>query len=297
MSYFRKIADRMANSKQDGSLKPAVVPDSIPQPMSMSAANTNPEEPDTPIYADKQQPPFPRRAILAADKENTLTQSKTNHENASVSGEKEIEKPEISTPGTPNKIDSMAATDNQTQAKPGAKPDNNLVPPDVAQDMPLQRDKPPALPLPTHSLKEKVRYVDSSPAADRQNDLSISAENGDLAKPHKDSSPGILVPNEASEKEQPASAELENFIPAQKEGQPNPVSQLRPAIQYGGGAKYSPAPPEQKKEETVVTINIGRIEVRTTATPSDPKPFTRKEYSPSLSLAEYLKKRSEEIKT
>jgi hypothetical protein len=56
------------------------------------------------------------------------------------------------------------------------------------------------------------------------------------------------------------------------------------------GTKYSVH--AQQPEETVVTINIGRIEVRAES-PAEPAPVPRRRFSPSLSLADYLKQRSE----
>jgi hypothetical protein len=70
--------------------------------------------------------------------------------------------------------------------------------------------------------------------------------------------------------------------------------QLRPAT----GAvddKYSMA--VTQSDETTVTINIGRIEVRAVSPPVvEARSLQRKEYSPPLSLDEYLKQRMEEGK-
>jgi hypothetical protein len=71
------------------------------------------------------------------------------------------------------------------------------------------------------------------------------------------------------------------------EGQPERPS-IVPAAQ--GGRKY-PAHALQP-EETVVTINIGRIEVRAEM-PAKPARAPKRRFSPSLSLADYLKHRSE----
>jgi hypothetical protein len=48
--------------------------------------------------------------------------------------------------------------------------------------------------------------------------------------------------------------------------------------------------PTHQPEETVVMINIGRIEIK--AEPAS-KPAPRLKFSPALSLADYLKQRSE----
>jgi hypothetical protein len=284
MSYFRKIASRMANFKLDGALKPAVTPDSIPQPMNGSVIHPDLKQPNAPISHVAKQPQTTR---LAADKDQ---------ENATESTEKQIVKLEIPVPDAPKQIDSAPAAADQSQAMPAAMPDNNLVKPDIAKDAPIEHDKPVADPLSVSSLDKNIRPVDL--AADHQNTPRVSAANHSFsAKPTEDSSPSIPVPKEGTEHEQSVSAELESkFSPRQKDAQPNPAIQLRPATPSDGGAKYSPSSLEPK-EETVVAINIGRIEVRTAVSPSDPKPFARKEYAPSLSLAEYLKKRSAEVKT
>lgn len=55
--------------------------------------------------------------------------------------------------------------------------------------------------------------------------------------------------------------------------------------------RYSP-PPVRQSEETIVTINIGRIEVRAEP-PAKPARVPRRRFTPALSLADYLKQRSE----
>jgi hypothetical protein len=50
----------------------------------------------------------------------------------------------------------------------------------------------------------------------------------------------------------------------------------------------------EKPEETVVTVNIGRIEIRSASEGSGTRaPPLKKEFSPALSLADYLKQRAE----
>jgi hypothetical protein len=65
--------------------------------------------------------------------------------------------------------------------------------------------------------------------------------------------------------------------------------QLRPAI--GSDDKYSVAVTEP--DETIVTINIGRIEVRAVSPVVEARSPPRMEFSPSLSLDQYLKQRME----
>jgi hypothetical protein len=65
--------------------------------------------------------------------------------------------------------------------------------------------------------------------------------------------------------------------------------QLRPAT--GPPDKYSLA--VTQTDETTITINIGRIEVRAISPEVKAPLLPRKEYSPSLSLDEYLRQRNE----
>lgn len=51
---------------------------------------------------------------------------------------------------------------------------------------------------------------------------------------------------------------------------------------------------QQQPQETIVTIHIGRIEVNAKSAQSDPVPISRRRFSPALSLADYLRQRSEE---
>jgi hypothetical protein len=68
--------------------------------------------------------------------------------------------------------------------------------------------------------------------------------------------------------------------------------QVTPEINNNNAKKYIPAAVSQP--ETVVRINIGRIEVRAAALPpGELKPMERKEFLPPLSLDEYLKQRRE----
>jgi hypothetical protein len=65
---------------------------------------------------------------------------------------------------------------------------------------------------------------------------------------------------------------------------------VAPAVQ--NSVSYDPAT-FSSQEETVVTINIGRIEVRVEPQQLEPVKRQRNKFSPALSLADYLKQRSE----
>ena len=264
-------------------LKPATTPDSIPQPMSKNSP-TGPVDQNAQIFhAGKKRSRTTVDVKLPPDEdqENTVVvQSNADAENAPAMKNKPIEKRETLPHAAPKTIDSTSATLDQSPLESHAIPNNELVSPDIRNDKPVQNEK--------FELKSFGKKDDSGDVgADHQKKVTI--EDTDILSP--DDPVGNIVPEKDSRRERPVPAETESKLSKeQKQIQLSPALQLRPPITLGANMGDSPAYPEPT-EETVVTINIGRIEVRTAAT-TDAKPSMRKEYHPSLSLAEYLKQRS-----
>jgi hypothetical protein len=284
MSYFKKIVDRTLNT-DSGSLRPAITPDSIPELLETNAQHGKParkiKAPSAPNASDeKQQPPadLPPRSGPEA---KTLSEEDRPQEHA------------IDTTKAPEK--------NQTDAQGPASLEHKKTA-QVTPEMP-QTD---SVPLILNPRVAKSAPEDAKVPAPRPDMIFDSERTEMLAKE------SLII---STDKEKPDIATPAAPRAAMKVGQagnafqikrqerrdlatkdspvPERYPHVRPAMRESAD-KYVSATPQP--EETMVTINIGRIEVRA-VTSGEPKSLPHKEFSPPLSLAEYLKQRTEGKKT
>jgi hypothetical protein len=233
MRYLKKIVERTLKIDKSGSLKPAITPDSIPEPFEIRALAGTPAvrsitESSSNGSAKKQQPadaPRPTPDQKAAGKEERLPEQFMGPAAAAA---------------------TLSPTKQVTQATPqkkAASPDPEMMPGNAQAeaDVPTEKEKKP-----DHN------FVAAAPVV-----LHAATEVGraDAASQTK---------------------------PLEPSG--------RPATS-GADDKYHLA--ETQPDEPTVTINIGRIEVRAISPVVEERSLPRKEYSPPLSLDEYLKQRME----
>ncbi|HEX2521380.1 MAG TPA: hypothetical protein VHP35_04580 [Terriglobia bacterium] len=252
MSYFKKIVERtLKAADSSGSLKPAITPDSIPEPFEIKTrAGTSARRftaSSTRGSAKKQQPPDdPRPApdAKAAGEEERLPEQVVMGTAAAA-------------PVSPTK--QVAQETPQDKA---AAPDPDMMPDYEQAEVPTEKE----------GKKPDFTAVAAAPIV-----------------LHETTEVGGADPTSRIE-------QLERRSVVVSKDSPGPEhhhrAQLRPATRADD--KYYVA--ETQADETTVTVNIGRIEVRA-VTPVETRSLSRKEYySPPLSLSEYLKQRMEEGK-
>ena len=307
MNYFRRIIHKTIGPVQH-SLRPGVTPESIPEtPHALAAkqdmlagknniapanGNFTPHATSAPIENSKELPSHVKRATAAAgEAEKTVEaggilpiepQALPSPANL-VSSDRPLEK---STPlirpaplEAPSKESESLSVKNSDDAyaKPllAAAEQRAVKPGDFSEESSAHREgneTPPEL-----SLLDKSQFLGDK---EKKSNDKLDVE----ALPQRDS----IAPRQAMtitspkadllhESRQDAYSALEPTSPS-KTLEPTSPSKMR----------YSA--PTHQPEETVVMINIGRIEIK--AEPAS-KPAPRLKFSPALSLADYLKQRSE----
>jgi hypothetical protein len=327
MNYFRRIIHKTIGPVQH-SLRPGVTPESIPEtPHALAAkqdmlagknniapanGNFTPHATSAPIENSKELPSHVKRATAAAaagEAEKTVEaggilpiepQALPSPANL-VSSDRPLEK---STPlirpaplEAPSKESESLSVKNSDDAyaKPllAAAEQRAVKPGDFSEESSAHREgneTPPELSLLDKSQflgdKEKKSNdkldVEALPQRDSiapRQAMTITSPKADLLHESRQDAYSALEPTSPSKTLEPTSPSktLEPTSPS-KTLEPTSPSKMR----------YSA--PTHQPEETVVMINIGRIEIK--AEPAS-KPAPRLKFSPALSLADYLKQRSE----
>jgi hypothetical protein len=315
MNYFRRIIHKTIGPVQH-SLRPGVTPESIPEtPHALAAkqdmlagknniapanGNFTPHATSAPIENSKELPSHVKRATAAAaagEAEKTVEaggilpiepQALPSPANL-VSSDRPLEK---STPlirpaplEAPSKESESLSVKN-SDAKPllAAAEQRAVKPGDFSEESSAHREgneTPPEL-----SLLDKSQFLGDK---EKKSNDKLDVE----ALPQRDS----IAPRQAMtitspkadllhESRQDAYSALEPTSPSKTLEPTSPSKTLEPT----SPSKMRYSAPTHQPEETVVMINIGRIEIK--AEPAS-KPAPRLKFSPALSLADYLKQRSE----
>jgi hypothetical protein len=260
MSYFKKIVERTlkVDVKLDsGSVKPAITPDSIPEPFEIKPRPGTPARrnaaPSTSGSANKQQANTPRPAA-----------------NSKVAGEEErLPEQGVST--------AAAATAVAAPVSPAKQ---------VAQTSP--RDKAAASDPEIMPGSEQVDVPSTEKERNPDHDVAPSL----VSSSSSSSLPVVLY----AATEAGVADRASQTKPLDRRGivsKDSPRSEHHPQLRPSNGAYDRYSVDVTQPDETTVTINIGRIEVRAISPVVERQPLPRKEYSPPLSLGEYLKQRSE----
>ena len=319
MNYFRRIIHKTIGPVQH-SLRPGVTPESIPEtPHALAAkqdmlagknniapanGNFTPHATSAPIENSKELPSHVKRATAAAaaagEAEKTVEaggilpiepQALPSPANL-VSSDRPLEK---STPlirpaplEAPSKESESLSVKNSDDAyaKPllAAAEQRAVKPGDFSEESSAHREgneTPPEL-----SLLDKSQFLGDK---EKKSNDKLDVE----ALPQRDS----IAPRQAMtitspkadllhESRQDAYSALEPTSPSKTLEPTSPSKTLEPT----SPSKMRYSAPTHQPEETVVMINIGRIEIK--AEPAS-KPAPRLKFSPALSLADYLKQRSE----
>jgi hypothetical protein len=317
MSYFRRIIHKTIGPVQH-SLRPGIMPESIPEtPHALAAkqdmpaakniapanGNFTPHATSAPIETSEELRSHVKRATAAAaaagEAEETVEdggilpkepQSLPSPANL-VSSDSPLEKstPLLPEPiETPSKEPELLSVKNSDDAyakprlavseQPAVKP-GGLSEESTAHIE--ENENPPEL-----SLLDKPQFLGGKENKSNDKlDVESLPQLGSIA-------PIQAVPSTSPkadllhENRQDAYPALEPTSPSKALEPTSPSKALEPT----SPSKMRYSTPTNQPEETVVMINIGRIEIK--AEPAS-KPAPRLKFSPALSLADYLKQRSE----
>jgi hypothetical protein len=330
MNYFRRIIHKTIGPVQH-SLRPGVTPESIPEiPPALAAkqdmpagkniapanGNFTPQATSAPIENSKELPSHvmppasPAAAVAAAaagEAEETVEGSILPIEPQAlpspanlVSSDRPLKKSPSHRPApleatskepelfsVKNSDDAYAkprlAVSEHPIKKPGglteestAYIEENENPPELSL-----LDKPQFLGGKENKSNDKLD-VESLPQLDSiasKQAMPITSPKADLLHENRQGAYSTLEPTSPSKTLEPTS-------PSKTLEPTSPSKTLEPT----SPSKMKYSAPTNQPEETVVMINIGRIEIKAEA---PAKPALRLKFSPALSLADYLKQRSE----
>ena len=288
MSYFRRIIDRTLGPIQP-SVRPALTPDSIPEsPVETKLSLASQKRKDAPSQKDVKGALAAMPASVKAD----LPKDGTNE----IETNTEPEKPQES------HVEVLQIIEAQKPLRPADTSSNTS---DISVT------KQPVSPARPREQEASTVQAMINASANRP---GIESGPATEIRVHDDIKIAQSVRPVLSDSFKPvAGKEIREIQPAP--GQPptylKEVAPLQDVASFTGsrtgnddqqkypllvptapiGVKYASniSPPE----ETVVTINIGRIEVRTEPPPAEPAKRPTHKFSPTLSLADYLKLRAE----
>lgn len=315
MSYFRHVIDRTLGSAPHP-MRPAVTPDSIPESLAVEAKNS-------PASRQRKVDRQEKEADSHATAGNARKDDPHKDEGARirVSGAPERHQEH------PAKVPPSAATD-AVAPKPERPSDRGQVAPSipVAKEpapLPSPEQENPAL-QPAKDISAAEAEPGTKVRVDKVLQLAPGQPpSGETAVRMQEPDPSAEPARAAAEEPpgQALSGSAKSLADEEKmqETMPKPeprleslrASVLQKNYTFDAGAKTSPAGRQEhpslapagsgktkysahapQPEEIVVTINIGRIEVRAESQ-AEPVRIPRRRFSPPLSLADYLKQRSE----
>lgn len=295
MSYFSRVIARTLGDAQR-SVRPSVTPDSIPEKYYSETKIASTSRLKKYLLSEmKIKDSTTAASTLDAGKENM-----PKHDAKKIdpidepirSKESPAEVPHSESRkslGNKDKVDADVSDESVTQqlSQPIYSSDQGL--PNIVQSM------------------KNLSISKSTFGPEPVTDIRIISDNAVISSLDNNPSaslPGSLVTeNKISEKplaSEQHSDSTQDLLPFRKNASSSPSSKA----QNGGQAKYPPLVPTvsnrvrylgnmmARSEEIVVTINIGRIEVRAEKR-AEPSERPRYKFTPALSLADYLRQRSE----
>lgn len=261
MSYFSQIIDRTLSSGHQ-LVRPAVTPDSIPEsPVNAKGDRTNKVRRYTPSENNVKGPPI--SAIAVEGKEDSSQNHATGIE---LKGQEEK--------GQASHREITLAAEPQTLVGPAnsREDDSDSIPRQPPEPKRVQERQE----LSIAEMESKNLQIDR-----------VGAETGPVAEISE-----IQYESEKPSKFTQVQKPHENDMPLTHLKTGNDDQQRHPPLVPANTDTTRFSFPVRETEETVVTINIGRIEVMAEQQ-SEPARRPRQKFSPSLSLADYLKQRSE----
>jgi hypothetical protein len=330
MNYFRRIIHKTIGPVHH-SLRPGVTPESIPEtPHALAAkqdtpagknivpanGNFTPHARSAPIENNKEAPSHVKSAAAAGEAEENVEAGLLPKEPQPlpspanlVSSNRPLEK---STPLQPEPIEppskepELFSVNNSDDAyekpRPAVAEQSVVKPRSHSEESTAQMEENETPPEPSpldepqflggkESKSNDKLDVESLPQEDSiapRQAVPSTSPNADLLRENRQDTYSPLEPTSPSKTLEPTSPSktLEPTSPSKTLEPTSPSKTLEPT----SPSKMRYSAPTHQPEETVVMINIGRIEIK--AEPAS-KPAPRLKFSPALSLADYLKQRSE----
>lgn len=289
MSYFRRIIDRTLGPVPH-SIRPAVTPASIYESSSSVAAKQS--KPTIPVH--KSTAPVSKESALDQHLTPVTEDAKTVKSSISPEGPQVLPAPAIkssfdrsSDKASAGQSALIEIPNKESELPPVKNSGDAATWPELAPaEQPVAREVTMNVQESAEGTKEELPAANEEPPKPvllDESQLLVGKANANDKLPLEETGPESLHAMAPPQGGVPA-VDLKANLSYGRRQDASPA--LMPAAP--GKTRY-PAPANQS-EETVVTINIGRIEVKAEM-PAKSAP--RHRFSPALSLSDYLKQRSE----
>ena len=295
MRYFEHIIDRTLGSAPYP-VRPAVTPDSIPESLAMEAKSAPASDGHKVAQPGKQAKDPAEPAMAGNSRRGNLHKGDAARKVSGAPPRQErppdtvqdfpvvpgIKESQPSGPEIQKALAPPAAKDvfavNTAESEPATERVGKVLEP-APERLPAEKavtgmQEPDARATDEEPVKQTFSQPVESPADKKEKTYALLPEPEPELEPSRLSAPQENYAHDAGTKTASGTQpENPSIVPAASGIWKYPTHALQP-------------------EETVVTINIGRIEVRAEQ-PAEPARVPRRRFSPSLSLTDYLKHRSE----